>query len=331
MCMERCAWRTSIALTAVFACASHLYAQTATRRSAVRSGLTIEQLIEIKHPSDPVWSPDNKRVVFTWDRADIRNLYVANADGSGAPLALTSFPEGGVADAFWSEDGESVYFVHESDLWKVAAGGEAKPAWSKPDPGSEFVPSPDGKRVAFVRNIRSQDQPMRKGSDIIVRWFSDGTESTIVHDDVSIRGIVWSPDGKSIAYTAGSKIIHHDESPTYSGAKLIYRVSEYVPGQIYALKLNGGKPVAISTPGEYGGLAWIDSNRLVFDGQSKDFKKYFIYTADATTGSVKTIHEVTEEKFWSIPDWGERLDREPHRHSRGASGRLQKRFTDLTH
>jgi dipeptidyl aminopeptidase/acylaminoacyl peptidase len=78
-----------------------------------------------------------------------------------------------------------------------------------------------------------------------------------------------------------------------------------VPGQIYALKLDGGKPVAIAAPGEYGGLAWIDANRLVFDGESKDFKKYFIYVADATTGSLRTIHEVDEEKFWSIPDWGE--------------------------
>jgi dipeptidyl aminopeptidase/acylaminoacyl peptidase len=286
-----------------FLCASVTTAHTTASR---KSGLTIEQLIEIKHPSDPVWSPDNKRVVFTWDRADIRNLYVANADGSGTPVALTLFPEGGVGDAFWSEDAESVYFLHEGDLWKVpATGGEAKPAWSKPDPGNGFAPSPDAKRVAFVRSNRAEDQSAKKGSDLIVRWLSDGTESTIAHDEVSILGPIWSPDGKSIAYTAGSKIIHHDESPSYSGAKLIYRVSEYLPGQIYALKLNGGKPVAISKPDEYGGLAWIDNNRLVFDGQSKDFKKYFIYVADATTGSVKTIHEVDEEKFWSIPDWGE--------------------------
>jgi dipeptidyl aminopeptidase/acylaminoacyl peptidase len=157
--MGKRALQVTIALAAVLGCASHLQAQTASRKPAVKSALTIEQLIEIKHPSDPVWSPDNKRVVFTWDRADIRNLCVANADGSGAPVALTSFPEGGVADAFWSEDGESVYFVHEADLWKVpAAGGESKPAWSKPDRGGGFLPSPDSKRVAFVRNNRADEK-----------------------------------------------------------------------------------------------------------------------------------------------------------------------------
>ena len=209
MCMRRRVLGATAVVT-VLAGVSYAQAQTAGRKSA----LTIEQLIEIKHPSDPVCSPDNKRVLFTWDRADVKNLYVANADGSGAPVALTSFPEGGVADAFWSEDGESVYFAHAGDLWKVpAAGGEAKPAWSKPDSGSGFVPSPDGKRVAFVHGNRADDQGARKGSDLVIRWLSDGTESTVAHDDVNIRGLVWSPDGKSIAYTAGSKIIHHDESP----------------------------------------------------------------------------------------------------------------------
>jgi dipeptidyl aminopeptidase/acylaminoacyl peptidase len=292
----------AIAAMAALICAGSLRAQSSGRKQQ----LTIEQLIEIKHPSNPVWSPDGKRIVFTWDRADIRNLYVANVDGSGHPLQLTSFPEGGVARAFWSEDGDSIYFVHAGDLWKVAAsGGTPQPAWNKPDPGRDFVVAPDSRRVAFVRGNRGEGEA-GKGSDLIIRWLSDGTESTMAHDDVSIGGIVWSPEGKSIAYTAGAKIIHHDESPAYSGAKLIYRVSEYLPGQIFTLKVSGGgKPVAVGKAGEYGGLAWVDENRLVFDGQSKDFKKYFIYVADVASGSTKVIHEVDEEKFWSIPDWGE--------------------------
>lgn len=278
------------------------------RAAGGKSALTIEQLIDIKHPSDPIWSPDNKRVAFIWDRADIRNLYVANADGNGQPLALTTFAGGGVHGAFWSEDGENVYFVHDGDLWKVPSlGGAPQPAWKKPSQGDEFVPSPDAKRVAFVRGNRAEgaQQGAPSGSDLVVRWLSDGAESTLAHDGVSIREMIWSPAGSSIAYTGGSKVVHHDELPAYSGAKLIYRVSEYLPGQIYALKVNGGRPVRVGNPGKYGGLAWIDESRLVFDGQSKDFRKYFIYTAEAATGSTRVIHEVNEEKFWSIPDWGE--------------------------
>ena len=275
---------------------------------AQKQKLTIEQLVDIKHPSNPIWSPDGKLVAFVWDRAGVANLYVSNSDGSGKPRPLTSFSEGQVDGAFWSEDGDLVYFPHDGDLWQVPiTGGAPKAAWSKPDPGSGYVLSPDGKRVVFVRttgkHAAGDDGP--RPSELIIRWLSDGTEATTAHDNVSIHGILWSPDGTSVAYVGGAKIIHHDESPAYSGEKLVYRVSEYVPGQIYAVKLGGAAPVAIAKPGEYGGLAWVDNTHLVFDGESPDFKTYFIYLADATTGNTKPIHEIHEEKFWSIPDWGE--------------------------
>ena len=294
----------TLATLSLFFCAGDSHAQA----PASASRLTIEQLINIKHPSDPAWSPDGKHIAFIWDRADVRNLYVASADGKGQPVQLTSFPEGNVNDFFWSKDSSALYFPHQGELWQVpVSGGAPKPVWSKPGKGRGFVLSPDSKRVAFVRGSYAEDEGVThgNGSDLIVRWLADGTESTVVHDSISIGRVLWSPDGKSLCYTAGSKIIPHDESPQYSGEKLIYRVSEFVSGQIYAVKLNGGQPVAVAKPGEYGGLAWIDSNRLVFDSQSSDFKTYFIYTADAATGAAKAIHEIHEEKFWSIPDWGE--------------------------
>jgi len=298
-------WNRCLGATvAVTALAFNTSAQT--RTPAHKSQLTIEQLIEIKHPSDPIWSPDGKRIAFVWDRAGVANLFVVNVDGRGQPTALTSFTQGQIEGAFWSEDGDILYFPHDGDLWQVAAsGGAPKHVWNKPDPGSDFVPCPDGKRVAFVRSNRATSAGAQHGSDLIIRWLSDGAESTTAHDDESIHGVIWSADGSSIAYIGGSKVIHHDESPSYSGAKLIYRVSEEVPGQIYALKLASGKSFAIGKPGDYGGLAWLDAAHLVFDGQSANFKKYFIYIADAADGSTRVIHEVNEEKFWSIPDWGE--------------------------
>ena len=59
-------------------------------QSKIPRALTIEQLINIKHPSNPVWSPDGKRVAFLWDRADVVNLYVVNSDGSSKPVGLAT-------------------------------------------------------------------------------------------------------------------------------------------------------------------------------------------------------------------------------------------------
>lgn len=279
------------------------FAQTTTRKPH----LTIEQLVDIKHPSNPVSSPDSKRVAFVWDRANVANIYVVSADGHGQPTALTSFPEGQVDQIFWSRDSQSVYFPHGGDLWQASiSGGAAKPAWTTPARESDIVISPDLGSVAFVRTTsQAPDDDSAHPSDLIMRSLTDGTETQVAHDEGSIRGIVWSPDGKSLAYIGGTKIIHHDEAPAYSGAKIIYRVSEYVPGQIYAVGASGGKPVAIAKPGEYGGLAWVDATHLTFDGQSSDYKKYFIYIADVADSSTRTIYEMDEDKFWSIPDWGE--------------------------
>src|SRR5207253_2121246 len=68
MCRGKHVLGACVALAAL-AGASDFEAQGESRKPA----LTIEQLIEIKHPSDPLWSPDNKHVAFVWDRADIRS------------------------------------------------------------------------------------------------------------------------------------------------------------------------------------------------------------------------------------------------------------------
>ena len=95
------------------------------------ASLTIENLIDIKHPSNPIWSPDGKLVLFTWDRAGIANLYVT--DGASAPRALTNYDTAGLGTAFWA-DAQTVFFTRGGDLWRVSAQGGA-PARGVDDAG----------------------------------------------------------------------------------------------------------------------------------------------------------------------------------------------------
>src|SRR5436309_1468566 len=119
-------------------------ASAAAQNSTKASKLTIEQLIEIKHPSNPVWSPDGKHIVFIWDRAGVANFYVANADGHSEPVALSSFEDGAAEEAFWGRDSQTVYFSHQNHLWQASiGGGTAKQAWSSEKNESDFVPSRD--------------------------------------------------------------------------------------------------------------------------------------------------------------------------------------------
>lgn len=90
----------ALALLAATALALPIAAQRAA------APITIDQLIDIKHPSNPVWSRDSRRVAFTWERAGVANLYVVPANGSAPPLQLTT--DGAPAGYFWSADSQSI-------------------------------------------------------------------------------------------------------------------------------------------------------------------------------------------------------------------------------
>src|SRR5215471_3448101 len=84
--------------------------------------LTIEKLIDIKHPSSPLWSHDSKRIAFLWDRAGVTDLYIVPADASSKPMAVTT--GGGVsAGFFWSGDSKSLYFNRNGQAMQVSADG----------------------------------------------------------------------------------------------------------------------------------------------------------------------------------------------------------------
>src|SRR5687767_7130163 len=86
-----------------------------------RPGLTIDQLIDIKHPSNPQWSRDSKWIAFTWDRAGVSNLFVVPADASAKPRPLTTngVPQG----YFWSADSKAVQFFQQGELMTLPLDG----------------------------------------------------------------------------------------------------------------------------------------------------------------------------------------------------------------
>ena len=292
------ALRRSAALTLLLTLAGAAYSPAQQTRGARR--LTIAQLMDIKHPSDPVWSPDGRHVAFRWDRAGETNLYVSASEGSAKPVQLTSYTDGQLDNVFWSQDGQTVYFAHGGQLWRVSLSGEQPQlVWKDKSGERSFAPSPDGTRVALVRGGEDADDD----DELLVRSLADGTETQLARDAASISRPLWAPDGAHIAYVAGARIVHHNVSPDYSGAKLIYSVEEYQPGQLMAIPAAGGPAVAVGTRGRYEAPTWIDAQRLLFARESDDYKRRAIYVADLKSGAAQAIHEDVEDKFWSLPDW----------------------------
>src|SRR3954464_11681292 len=98
--MRPMAMAAGMAGIAVLAAAPHAMQRTA-------APLTIDQLIDIRHPSNPVWSRDSRRIAFTWERAGVANLYVVPADGGASVQVTTDGVPGGY---FWSADSRSIDF-----------------------------------------------------------------------------------------------------------------------------------------------------------------------------------------------------------------------------
>ena len=255
--------------------------------------LAIEQLIEIRHPSSPSWSPDGVHVAYLSERAGVANIYV-----DAKPL--TNFLDGVSGGFFWSADSARVYFVRGGDLWQAPIrGGSPAAVWSTPDAETSVVPSPDGTRVAFVRSRGA-------GSGLVTRGLADGRESLVIRaDNRTIGNVSWSPDGRTLLLAEAPKIIRHEQTPPYAGSKIIYTINETVPGETVVVPSSGGPPTSMTVRGGFVGRRWLDATHVVFDRQSSDYKRRTISLASISGDEPKTVYEDVDEKFWSIPGGAE--------------------------
>lgn len=167
-------------------------------------------LVNIDTPAlFPAWSPDGTQIAFTSLFQGVNNLepveqiFVANADGTGAERPLLEMAGSTVRHVAWAPDGTQIAFssndmgTDDIFLFKIgdvttprltdARFSELNPAWS-----------PDGTKIVYAADLTG-----RGALQIYVRDLTkDGTAATtqLTNSQGQNYSPSWSPDGRQIVF-----------------------------------------------------------------------------------------------------------------------------------
>ena len=136
-------------LVSAFLCAAALHA----------AGLTVDQAIDIREPSDLQFSPDGRFVAFTVQEPPTaskpaqRHVWVL--DTASREVRQWTNSSHSESTPRWSPDGGTLAFLSDREdtmqIWLLpAGGGEALKLTSGKNAVSTYHWSPDGKRIAFL-------------------------------------------------------------------------------------------------------------------------------------------------------------------------------------
>ena len=146
----------------------------------------------------PRYSPDGKRIAFESDRGGFSEVWLANADGSGA-FALTNFRGPVTGSPAWSPDGRQIAFdtraSGEPQVYTIRAEKGAQPQRITTG-NANFLPawSADGRFLYFVSN--------RTGNSTIWRVPAEGGPAVQISRDFGFAPQA-SPDGRYLYFFAG--------------------------------------------------------------------------------------------------------------------------------
>ncbi len=217
---------------------------------------------------------------------------------------------------------DTLWFNRDGRMWTFVKSGKShltdrgavptppvQPHWMVVDEEKDFdpVPSPDGKKIAFVRD-----------NNLWVRDGETGVETQLTKDgtigNYYSSYIYWSPDSRKIAANkirpVEKRYVYYVESSPAQGSQPILHKQEYAkPGDELRFKLpviiDVEKGLAVVPDTKlfdrqydlYGPVWNSDSEAITYEYNERGHKNYRILEMSATDGDVRPLVEESHDKY----------------------------------
>lgn len=244
----------------------------------------ISQAYEVTHASnyDPSLSPDGKRIVYISVISGKEQLFIINANGTGA-VQLTH-DDVDHEDPDWSPDGKRIAFVLLKEKTEAIAimnidGSNVRQLTPKDERAIHPRWSPDGSKLAYCTDD-DLAPPRKNDSDIRVIDMASKRITTLITGGVNTYPD-WSPDGKKIAFR---RMVGESNS------------------EVFVANADGSDAHNITNhPAFDGWPAWSpDGSKIAFASNRNSSYQIFIMNAD---GSDVRLLANTEGRA-TAPKWG---------------------------
>jgi dipeptidyl aminopeptidase/acylaminoacyl peptidase len=275
-------------------------------------GTDHRQLLGSDKDRSPAWSPDGRYIAFLSTRDQAENardaagaqIWLLRTSGGGEATKLTDH-KAAIRSFKWSDDSSKLFFNAEeedkdkdtrknstgdgifvdegangqgrgsfSNLWVITvADKQARQLTTGTNLIGEFVPSPDGKRVAYSNrpNNRRNQQNL---SEVFLVSADAGSPTQLTKNEAPENNLAWSPDGRAVTYVAPND-----------------KTWELAQGNLYIHPVEGGgSPTMLSGKfqGDIGRYFWSPSARSIV--MSANLRgRGSVYELDLPTGAVKPL------------------------------------------